>query len=134
MNDGSKGRPPAVLVIDDNEIDRTLMVEVLSEAGFRVYALTTPIGASRLAKQEAVSVVVIDQNMPSMDGSKLAALFRGNNALRHIRVVLVSSDDPEKMEAVAKASGADAFVEKRKITKILSATVTRLCTAHADST
>jgi CheY-like chemotaxis protein len=114
------------MIIDDNEIDRTVMAELLSSAGFEVHVLSTPIGATRLAKQKAVSVVVIDQNMPSMDGSKLALLFRGNNALRHTRLVLVSSDDRIRMKEVAAAVRADAFVEKSRIAQDLATVVTEL--------
>jgi CheY-like chemotaxis protein len=124
---------PKVLVIDDNEIDRTLMTEVLRTSGFEVHALPTAIGATRLARQEGVSIVVIDQNMPSMSGSKLAVLFRDSSVLRHIRFVLVSGDDPETMRVVAYEAGADEFVEKRRARQDLAAVVTRLSAAGARS-
>ena len=120
-------------MIDDNEIDRTLMAEVLSDSGFEVHALPTAIGATRLAREQDVSIVVIDQNMPSMNGSKLAVLFRSSGVLRHIRLVLVSGDDPAKMTTVAREAGADAFVEKRKVAEDLVAVVMRLSAAGAKS-
>ena len=109
------------------------MAEVLGASGFEVHALPTAIGATRLARQAGVNIVVIDQNMPSMSGSKLAVLFRDSSVLRHIRLVLVSGDDPEKMRAVALEAGADAFVEKRKAGQELAAVVTRLCAAGTRS-
>ena len=93
-----------ILVVDDNEIDRTVMAQVLATAGFRVHTLPTAIGATRLAKQEKAQVVVVDQNMPSIDGNKLVSIFKENGALRNVAFVLVSGDDPAKMGRVAAAA------------------------------
>ena len=118
------GRLGSILVIDDNDIDRAVMVEILEDAGFTVHDLPSPIGATRLAKQEDFAVVVIDQNMPSMDGSKLATLFRGNRSLQHLGLILVSGDDD--VAEVAGKAGAAAFVAKAKLAHELPQVVARL--------
>ena len=69
---------------------------------------------------------MIDQNMPTMDGSKLAVLFRGNRALRHLGLVLVSGDDVAAMAGVARDAGADAFVCKASLAAELAGVVARL--------
>src|SRR6186713_3362285 len=84
---------PVVLVIDDSDIDRQVIADLLSRGGFEVHSLPTPIGATRVARQLNVRLVIIDQNLPAMDGSKLAALFRKNTSMDSIRVVLVSGAD-----------------------------------------
>jgi chemosensory pili system protein ChpA (sensor histidine kinase/response regulator) len=114
------------LVIDDSDVDRLAMTELLSAAGFDAQGLPSPIGATRMARQVQARVVVIDQNLPAMDGSKLAALFRGNAALRDIRLVLVSSSDATVMVEVARLARADAFVSKQTMHTELVATVRRL--------
>ncbi len=115
-----------VLVIDDSDVDRLTMTDLLEAAGFEVQGLPSPIGATRAARQMKARVVVIDQNLPAMDGSKLAALFRGNASLRDIRLVLVSSSEATTMTEVARQARADAFVSKQTLHTELVRTVRRL--------
>jgi DNA-binding NarL/FixJ family response regulator len=91
-----------------------------------VHSLPSPIGATRVARQMKVRVVVIDQNLPAMDGTKLAALFRGNAAMRGIGVVLVSGGEEETMLELVKLAQIDAFVNKRDLHRELVGIVRRL--------
>jgi len=115
-----------VLVIDDNDVDREAMSECLREVGLTVHGLPSPIGASRKARELNVAVVIIDQNLPAMDGSRLAALFRGNPQMRNIRLVLVSGNDASVMAEIMKHAQADAFVSKRDMQRDLARTVLKL--------
>jgi len=115
-----------VLVIDDNDVDREAMSECLREVGLTVHGLPSPIGASRKARELNVAVVIIDQNLPAMDGSRLAALFRGNPQMRNIRLVLVSGNDASVMAEIMKTAQADAFVSKRDMQRDLARTVLKL--------
>lgn len=116
----------AVLVIDDSDIDRETMASILSDAGFSVHCQPSPIGATKAARQLGVRVVVIDQNLPGMDGSKLALLFRSNPALRGVRLILVSGCDEASMLEVTRLAKADAFVGKSVMHTQLAPTVRRL--------
>jgi len=115
-----------VLVIDDNDVDREAISECLRAVGLTVHGLPSPIGASRKARELNVTVVIIDQNLPAMDGSRLAALFRGNPQMRNIRLVLVSGNDASVMAEIMKHAQADAFVSKRDIQRDLAKTVLKL--------
>jgi CheY-like chemotaxis protein len=133
MTPGREGEPTAtgglgqaVLVIDDNDVDREAIAECLRAIGLTVHDLPSPIGATRTARELNVGVVVIDQNLPAMDGSRLAALFRGNPRMRSIRLVLVSGNDASMMAEIMRQSQADAFVSKRDIQRDLAETVLRL--------
>jgi CheY-like chemotaxis protein len=61
-----------------------------------------------------------------MDGSRLAALFRGNPQMRNIRLVLVSSNDAAVMTEIMRQAQADAFVSKSDLQRELAKTVLRL--------
>lgn len=115
-----------VLVIEDSDIDRQVIAELLGNAGFEVHGLPTPIGATRIARQLHVRLVIIDQNLPAMDGSKLAALFRKNPSMASIRVVLISGGDEKAMADLAREAQIDAFVSKRLLHDELLNTVRRL--------
>jgi CheY-like chemotaxis protein len=118
--------PIPILVIDDSDIDRQVMSDLLSAAGFLVHALPSPIGATRKARELRVRAVVVDQNLPSLDGSKLAALFRSTASMQELPVVLVSSSEEIGMQAIAREAKADAFVSKQHLHDQLVATVRRL--------
>jgi CheY-like chemotaxis protein len=120
-----RARSNSVLVIDDSDIDRQVISDLLALAGYTVHQLPSPIGATRKARDLQVSVVVIDQNLPSLDGSKLAALFR-NAGLSDLRVILTSSSDEISMLEITKRAKADAFVAKQRLREDLVETVRRL--------
>lgn len=101
-----------VLVIDDSDIARAAMVRALGKAGLQVLDLPSPIGATRSIVRHDVRLVVIDINMPSMRGDKLAALFRSNERLRELKLVLVSGTEPERLSELAAEVGADGVVAK----------------------
>lgn len=126
MSSTTKAESTSVLVIDDSDIDRETMVSILSDAGLKVHSLPSPIGATKAARELGVGVVVIDQNLPAMDGGKLAMLFRNNPALRAVRVVLVSGYDESIMAEIAKKVHADAFISKSAMHTQLASTVHRL--------
>ena len=116
----------SVLVIDDSDIDRQVMLDLLSRAGYQVYDLPTAIGATRAAREVGACAVVIDQNLPALNGAKLAALFRSNPALKDIRVILISSNDEATMSQLMREARADAFVSKDRMHTDLVPTVRRL--------
>lgn len=121
----NKARANSVLVIDDSDIDRQVIADILALAGYTVHQLPSPIGATRKARDLQVGLVVIDQNLPSLDGSKLASLFR-NAGLQDLKVVLTSSSDEMSMLEITKRAKADAFVAKQRLREDLVETVRRL--------
>jgi len=117
---------PPVLVIDDSDIDRQVMTDLLTRAGFPVHDLPTAIGATRAAREFGAKVVVIDQNLPALNGAKLAALFRSNPSMKDIKLVLISSNDAETMADLLREARADAFVSKDRMHSDLVSTIRRV--------
>jgi CheY-like chemotaxis protein len=120
------GRSSSVLVIDDSDVDRQVMVELLAKAGYTVHDLPSAIGATRAAREFGARLVVIDQNLPALNGAKLAALFRSNATMKDVRVVLISSNDEQTMAELVREARADAFVSKHRMHSELVPTVRRL--------
>jgi twitching motility two-component system response regulator PilG len=118
-----------VLVIDDSDVARTSMKRALTAAGLRVVDLPSPIGATSLILRAQPQVVVIDVNMPSIQGDKLAALFRKTVRLGQLRIVLVSGLEANSLEALARDAGADAIVAKSEGPDALVRAVKRLMEA-----
>jgi len=115
--------PKRVLVIDDDEIARELLIQELEKSGFEVLSLPSAIGASRLIQTREVDAVVLDVVMPAMSGDKLATLLRHNPRFSKLAVVLVSGEDQMELKRLAASVGADAVVNKKEIRQLLAATV-----------
>lgn len=111
-------RGGTVLVIDDSDISRAEMTRVLEEAGLDVISLASPIGATRVILNGNVSAVVIDVEMPSLRGDRLAALFRGNPRMNSIGVVLVSGESGEDLNRLAAEARADEAVAKTALARL----------------
>jgi PleD family two-component response regulator len=121
LTDASSPDVGVVLVIDDSDVARAEMIRVLERAGFRVMGLASPIGATRTILDFGVHCVVIDILMPGMRGDRLAALFRGNQRLRDLGVVLVSGASPAELLSLSVESGANAVVSKANLRELVPA-------------
>jgi CheY-like chemotaxis protein len=111
-----------VLVIDDDDVAREAMCDILKRAGYQVSDLRSPIGASREILANNINVVVIDVIMPALRGDRLAKLLRGNPKFDKLGVVLVSGDVTVQLRQLAKEVRAVAVVDKSNIrTELVSA-------------
>jgi CheY-like chemotaxis protein len=115
-----------VLVIDDSEVARSAICDCVRGVGLEPLPLATPIGATREIVRNQVSIVIIDVNMPSMRGDKLAAVFRANARFEQLKIILISGSPPDEMAAMAKAVRADAYVCKMDMVKELPGLLRRL--------
>ena len=126
MVESKRAKANTVLLIDDSDIDRKVMFDLLMDAGFSVRELPSAIGATRAAREFGARVVVVDQNLPALNGAKLAALFRSNPGMKDIRLVLISSNDEASMTELLREAQADAFVSKDRMHTDLVPTVRRM--------
>jgi CheY-like chemotaxis protein len=104
-----------VLVIDDDELARAFLSDVLRSAGFVVTESESTIGVTNRIVREDIHVVVLDVMMPTIRGDRLATLLRKNPALSGLGVVLVSSHPPEELTQIASEVGAEAVVGKHEV-------------------
>ena len=117
--------PVRVLVIDDDDIARASMVDLLQAAGYEVSDLPSPIGATHKLLQDRIDVVVLDVMMPSLRGDKLATLLRKNPRLQHLGVILVTGALPDELNQMALEVMAQAVIEKSNIDALLVEAVHR---------
>jgi CheY-like chemotaxis protein len=110
---------PNVLVIDDCEIARAEMTHRLGRAGLKVSNLASPIGATRVIVDQAIDVVVIDVQMPSIRGDRLAALFKGNPRFATLGVILVTGGNEAELEELGAVAKADAVLSKGRLDRLV---------------
>jgi CheY-like chemotaxis protein len=108
-----------VLIVDDSELACELMSSTLHRHGHRVLAVRSPIGVTRTVHKEHIDVAVIDVNLPTIHGDRLATMFRKQTRLDHVGLVLVSSIAPEALQELGEACAADAIVPKAELAEKL---------------
>ena len=79
--------PRSILVVDDHQAIRTVLVELLHEEGYRVRAAVDGLAGLRAIAREPPDLVVSDVMMPKIDGVSLATRLQGLG----IPVVLLSA-------------------------------------------
>jgi DNA-binding response OmpR family regulator len=97
-----------VLVVDDDDATRSAERAVLTEHGFRVTEARDGEEAMRAINTDPPAVVVLDIQMPGVDGPSFARRMRV--ALRHVPLVIVTGAEDPKHEA--DRCNAEAFLSK----------------------
>jgi len=84
--------PPLLLVVDDREENLEAMRAILEgDANWQLRCVNSGEAALQCLLQEDVSLVLLDVQMPGMDGYEVAGLMRGNPRTRHIPIIFVSA-------------------------------------------
>lgn len=117
VSKGQADRPvhhPHILVVDDSITTRTLEKNILEAAGYRV---TTAIdGMQALEKLEAdnsIELMVLDVQMPRLDGFSATEQLRTNAKYRSFPIILVTSLESQEDRERGMMAGADAYIVKR---------------------
>ncbi len=101
-----------ILVIEDNEQNLYLMRFLLEKNGFTVIEATDGISGVELAKKEKPDLILLDIQLPRMDGYSVAREIKNNAALNKTPIVAVTSYAMAGDRERAIASGADGYIEK----------------------
>jgi DNA-binding response OmpR family regulator len=99
----------SVLVVDDDASIRTLISELLDDAGYAVLEAGSGGQALRLAHDHTPSVVLVDHRLPDMSGLDLLERLRTRPSSRYIPVMLVSG---LAHQLVGRDHGADHVLAK----------------------
>ncbi|MBC8024501.1 MAG: response regulator [Steroidobacteraceae bacterium] len=72
----SEAMPLAVLIVDDDELERALIGDRLAQRGIRVAEAANGVEALERLRKEEIPVVIVDWHMPVMDGIEFTERFR----------------------------------------------------------
>jgi CheY-like chemotaxis protein len=112
-----------ILAIDDDETARRFVVAVLQPAGYEV--TTAPGGSAglTLALGAPPDVVLLDVQMPEMDGYEVCRRLRRETRTREIPIVMLTATEDPKLNRLAYDAGAQACVPKPFRRESLIATI-----------
>jgi two-component system chemotaxis sensor kinase CheA len=111
---GAAPLPPLVLVVDDSITTRTLERSILEARGYRVLLSVDGLDALDQLRRESVDLVVVDIEMPRMDGFELLRVMKQDEALSDTPVILVTSRDSPQDRHKGLTLGAEAYIVKQR--------------------
>lgn len=101
-----------VLVVDDSLSVRTALLALLTEEGFKVRTAKDGVEAIEAIQKQPPAAVLVDLEMPRMNGIELTTHIRANEATRSLPVLMVTSRTTQKHRTQAEEAGVDSYVTK----------------------
>jgi type II secretory ATPase GspE/PulE/Tfp pilus assembly ATPase PilB-like protein/CheY-like chemotaxis protein len=122
---GGPERQPAaqakVLLVDDEDMLRKVMKDLLEREGYAVVEARDGIEALDQVDRHAPDIVVLDLNLPGLDGYGVLSHLRSRPATQHLPVVVLTAQGDEENEVRVFEHGADDFLSKPFRARALSA-------------
>jgi two-component system cell cycle response regulator DivK len=115
-----------VLVVEDHEENRRIMRDLLASAGLEMIEAHTGEDGVRLAESERPDLILMDIQLPGLDGYEATRRIKANPALRAIPIIAVTSYALSGDEVKARAAGCDDYVAKPFSPRALLAKVREL--------
>jgi PAS domain S-box-containing protein len=101
----------SILIVDDQESNVSLLEQLLSEAGYtRVSATTHPKEVCALHRKNHYDLILLDLQMPGMDGFQLMEALKTNDADGYLPVIVLTAQPGHKLRALE--AGAKDFISK----------------------
>jgi two-component system cell cycle response regulator DivK len=122
---------PVVMLVEDYRDTREMMKHMLEVSGCRVVEASNGQEAIELSQQGELDLVLMDLNMPVLDGFTATLRIREYERTRDVPVVAVTAFDTAEFRAAASAVGCCDFVVKPIDHEHLSALITRLLPRRA---
>ena len=104
---------PLVVIVDDDPLVLSATARSLARAGFRTICAESPFGVSALVLKERPDVVVLDVNMPGLDGTHLVRLLRSSPLTAQTRVVFYSGMGEQELKQLARENNAAYALKSR---------------------
>ena len=101
-----------ILVVEDQEDNRRIIRDLLSSGNFEVIEAVTGEEGVALAQSRLPDLILMDIQMPILDGYEATRRIKADARLRHIPIIVVTSYALSGDDAKARAAGADDYVAK----------------------
>ena len=101
-----------VLIVEDNPANMTLAVFLLESAGHAVISATNAEAGLTLARDEQPHLVLMDIQLPGMDGLEATRLLKQDDATRAIPVIALTALAMKGDEERIRAAGCDGYIAK----------------------
>jgi two-component system cell cycle response regulator DivK len=112
-----------ILIVEDNPANMTLAIFLLESEGHSVLSATDAEAGLTLARDDQPNLILMDIQLPGMDGLEATALLKQGEATRAIPVIALTALAMKGDEARIRAAGCDGYIAKPMRYKDFLATV-----------
>ncbi len=103
---------PTVMIVDDSLTVRKITGRLLAREGYHVVTAKDGVDAMEQLHDLVPDAMLVDIEMPRMDGFDLTRNVRNDRRLKHVPIVMITSRTAEKHRTMAKEIGVDVFLGK----------------------
>ncbi len=101
-----------ILTVEDHEDNRRIVRDLLTSVGYEVIEAITGEDGVRLAETERPDLILMDIQLPGLDGYEATRRIKANPALGQIPIIAVTSYALSGDDVKARAAGCDDYVTK----------------------
>ncbi len=103
---------PTVMIVDDSLTVRKITGRLLAREGYNVLTAKDGVDAMEQLHDAVPDVMLVDIEMPRMDGFDLTRNVRADSRLKHIPIIMITSRTADKHRAYAKEIGVNVYLGK----------------------
>ena len=103
---------PTVMIVDDSLTVRKITSRLLAREGYTVVTAKDGVDAMEQLQETVPSVMLVDIEMPRMDGFDLTRNVRADSRLKHVPIIMITSRTADKHRAYAKEIGVNVYLGK----------------------
>jgi twitching motility two-component system response regulator PilH len=101
-----------ILIVDDMQADRAHLERIITEAGHQPLLAENGATAVERARRDKPDLILMDINMPEVDGFAATRMLKADDATRNIPVVFVSGKNQKADKAWGQMLGARGYITK----------------------
>jgi len=131
----ASGKGIRVLIVDDDIVNLELLQAVLDGEGFDVSAVSDASSALKIALAEQPHIILMDVQLPEMDGLEATRMLKADERTAQIPVVAVTAhvrpDDQERCKEVGCVLHVSKPIDTRKLPDLIYAVLSSRTEAHS---
>ncbi|MEO5962758.1 MAG: response regulator [Thermomonas sp.] len=101
-----------ILIVDDQQDLALMLADLLADAGYVTRIADDGQKALEAVLADAPDLILMDVNMPGIDGFELAAMLKADPATATIPIIMLSAQDGRGSKLVGLESGAEDYLSK----------------------
>lgn len=114
-----------ILVVDDDKNNLMLAQKIFGKK-YRIAAATSGVAAFKYLEKNIPDLILLDINMPEMDGFEIMERLQGNEIYKQIPVIFLTADDDSETETRCFRAGAHDFVRKPFVADVALSRINRV--------
>jgi len=103
---------PRILCVDDERLNRTIVRDMLDSAKYQVFEAENGEEALKILEDQTIDIILLDINMPGIDGFEVCRRIKASERLRHIPVIMVTALTETEDRIRGIEAGAEDYINK----------------------